>query len=448
MGAATALVYTFEDINVTDGALEIAMSSSVREGKISGIEVSTLGDPSPITASPNPINFYAAEVGGTANDRTITIENSGGDEITITGVSYSGSGAADFTNGFTSAFSIAGGASSELAIGFAPTSAGAKSAQLEIAFTGGTGSPAKLTVNGVGQAVSNGEVLYRVNAGGEALASLDGKRVWAEDQTPFSANALGQAKVGAPSPFVNSLGAGDHTFGTLDDVTPDGTVPGSVPPEVFRTERWDPATEPNQLWSFPVAAGTMVEIRVYLAEIFLTDDNNGTQGPRVFDIAVDGVVPAVFNDIDAFAEVGHDVGIMKSFTTTSDGAVDLEVFKDGGENFAAVKAIEIIDPTLVSNEDGDTVIPNAFRLIGNYPNPFNPTTNVIFEVPQPAQVSVEVYDVMGRKVLEIPAQGFAPGSGRLTLDASSLSSGIYLYRVVAEMSSETQVKTGRMTFVK
>ncbi|MEM8488249.1 MAG: malectin domain-containing carbohydrate-binding protein [Bacteroidota bacterium] len=448
VGAATALVYTFEDINVTDGALEIAMTSSVREGKFSGIEVSTLGDPSPITASPNPINFYVAEVGGTANDRTITIENSGGDDITVTGVSYSGSGAADFTNAFTSAFNIVGGGSSELDIGFAPTSAGAKSAQLEIAFTGGSGSPAKLTVNGVGQAVSNGEVLYRVNTGGEALASLDGKRVWAEDQTPFSANALGQAKVGAPSPFVNSLGAGDHTFGTLDDVTLDGTVPGSVPPEVFKTERWDPATEPNQQWSFPVPSGTMVEIRVFLAEIFLTDDNNGTDGPRIFDISVDGVVPAVFDNIDAFAEVGHDVGIMKSFTTTSDGVVDLEIFKDGGENFAAVKAIEIIDPTLVSNEGEDTVIPSAFRLIGNYPNPFNPTTNVIFEVPQPALVSVEVYDVMGRQVLEIPAQGFAPGAGQLTLDASSLSSGIYLYRVVAEMSTETQVKTGRMTFVK
>ncbi|MFK7847180.1 MAG: malectin domain-containing carbohydrate-binding protein [Rhodothermales bacterium] len=448
VGAATALVYTFEDISVTDGALEITMTSNVREGKISGIEVSTLGDPSPITASPNPVNFYVAEVGGSSNPRTITVSNSGADAIDITGVSFAGAASGDFTETFTAPVSIAGGATTAFDIAFAPTSEGAKSAQLEIAFTGGSGSPAKLTVNGEGQSVWNGEVLYRINAGGQAIASLDGKRVWTEDQTPVAANALGQARVGAPSPFVNSAGAGDHAFGTLDDVTLDSTVPGSVPPEVFQTERWDPASEPNQLWSFPVAAGTEVEIRVYLAEIFLTEANNNTDGPRLFDIAVDGVVPSVFDDIDAFAEVGHDVGIMKSFTTNSDGIIDLEVFKDGGENFAAIKAIEIIDPTLVSNESGSNDIPDSFKLIGNYPNPFNPTTNVIFEVPEPAEVSVEVYDVMGRKVLELASKNFAPGSGQMMIDASSLSSGIYLYRVIAEMNTQTVVKAGRMTFVK
>ena len=447
VGAAAALIYTFENVTVTDGALEIAMTSSVREGKISAIEVSTLGDPSPVTAAPNPVNFYVAEVGGSAHSRAISISNSGTDAVTVTGVSYSGSGAAEFTHDFTSSFAINPGASSDINIGFSPTSEGTKSAQLEIAFTGGTGSPAKLTVNGEGQSIWNGEVLYRVNAGGHALSSIDGKRVWTEDQTPIAANALGQAKVGAPSPFVNSAGAGDHTFGTLDAITIDPSVPATVPPEVFKTERWDPGAEPNQVWSFPVSAGTQVEIRLYLAEIFLTSDNNGTDGPRVFDVAVDGVVPAVFDNIDAFAEAGHDVGIMKTFTTVSDGVIDLELIKDGGQNFAAIKAIELIDPTLVSNEEGDAV-PETFRLVGNYPNPFNPSTNVVFEVPEPAQVTIEVYDVMGRKVLALPAASFAPGSGRITVDASSLSSGIYLYRVIAEMSVHTEIKTGRMTFVK
>ena len=363
-------------------------------------------------------------------------------------MSFTGAGSGDFTSSFTSSFTIPAGGNSDMDVSFAPQSEGSKSAQMEIAFSGGSGSPAKLTVNGEGQEVSNGEVLYRVNAGGHAVASIDGKRVWTEDQTPFAANALGQAKVGSPSPFVNSGAAGDHTFGTLDAVSLDASVPTSVPPEVFQTERWDPATEPNQVWSFDVPAGTEVEIRVYLAEIFLTADNNSSAGPRVFDISVDGTVPAIFDNIDIFAEVGHDIGVMRSFTTTSDGAVDIEIYKDGGENFAAIKAIEIIDPTLVSNESEETGIPETFRLIGNYPNPFNPTTNVVFEVPQPAKVSVEVYDVMGRKVLDVPATSFAPGAGQVTIDASSLSSGIYLYRVTAEMIEQTVTQSGRMTFVK
>ncbi len=448
VGAATALVYTFEDISVTDGSLEISMTSSVREGKLSGIEVSTLGEPSPIIAVPNPVNFYVAEVGGSSNTMPITLTNGGLEAVTITGVSFSGGDSGDFTHSFSSSFSIDPGGSGSVDIAFVPGSEGQKASQLEIAFTGGSGSPAKITVNGQGQSINNGEVLYRVNAGGEALMSLDNKRVWAEDQTPVTGNALGQAKVGAPSPYVNSADAGDHTFGTLDTITLDATVPGSVPPEVFQTERWDPATDPNQIWSFAVPAGNEVEIRIYLAEIFLTEDNNSSDGPRIFDISVDSVVPSVFDNIDVFAEVGHDVGIMKSFMTTSDGLVNLELIRGNGQNFPAVKAIEIIDPTLVSNESDDSGIPDGFNLVGNYPNPFNPTTNVVFEVPQPALVSVEVYDVMGRKVLDLPATSFAPGSGQVTIDASSLSSGIYLYRVIAEMSNKTLVKAGRMTFVK
>lgn len=447
VGAAAALVFTFEGISVTDGALEISFTSTVREAKISGIEVSTLGEPSPVTVAPNPVNFYVAEVGGSSNPHTLTLTNSGADAITVTDIGYSGADAGEFSSTFTSAFGIDAGMSSEVDITFEPTSEGVKSAQLEITFSGGSGSPAKITVNGEGQAVSNGEVLYRVNAGGKALASIDGKRVWTEDQTPVTANALGQAKIGAPSLFVNSDAAGDFSFGTLDTVTPDASVPASAPAEVFQTERWDPAADPNVQWSFPVPSGTQVEIRVYLAEIFLTDDTNGTDGPRVFDIAVDGTVPSVFDDVDVFDEVGHDVGIVKSFTTMSDGSVDLEMIKVG-QNFAAIKAIEIIDPTLVSNEPDGTQIPEAFNLVGNYPNPFNPTTNVIFELPTPAQVSVEVYDVMGRKVLEVPAKSFVPGQGQVTIDATSLSSGIYLYRVIAEMNAETAVQSGRMTFVK
>ena len=449
VGAAAALVLTFEDISVTDGALEVVFTSTVLEAKVSGIEVSTLGEPSPVTVAPNPVNFYVAEVGGSSNARTITISNDGTDAVDVTGVSYAGTAADDFTHNFTSGFSIAAGSSADLEIAFAPLSDGVKSAQLEIAFSGGSGSPAKLTVNGEGQTIQNKEVFFRVNAGGQSLKSLDGKRVWLEDQTPITANALGQAKVGAPSPYVNSGGAGDHTFGTLDPVVLDASVPAMIPAELFQTERWDPATEPNQQWSFDVPSGTPIEVRIYLAEIFLTEEINGTQGPRLFDIAVDGTVPAVFDNIDVFEEVGHDIGIMKSFQTTSDGTVDLELIKeDSGNNFAAVKAIEIINPTIVSNEDEVADLPDAFNLVGNYPNPFNPTTNVIFEVPQPALVSIEVYDVMGRKVLAVPAKSFSPGSGQMTIDASSLSSGIYLYRVTAEMKSQTVVKAGRMTFVK
>ncbi len=447
-GPAVALIRTFEDVSVTDGSLQISITSLVREGKISGIEVSTLGEPSPVTVTPNPINFSVAEVGGHSNTRTVILENKGEDVINVTGVAYEGTDAGEFAHGFTAAFDIMPGASGAIDVSFVPTAEGSKSAQLAITYTGGSGSPAKVTVSGEGQVVEASDVLYRVNAGGPSLPAADRRRVWAEDRTPVAENALGLARTGAPSPFVNSAAAGDHTFGTIDPLTLDASVPSHVPAELFTTERWDPAADPNQHWNFEVPEDKGVEIRIYLAEIFLTEENNESEGPRIFDISVDGAVPAVFDDLDIFAEAGHDVGIMKTFNTISDGVIDLELIKAGGQSFAAIKGIELIEVEPVIDSVEDVEIPESFRLVGNYPNPFNPTTTVVFELPAPAMVRVEVYDVMGRKVLDLPEASFAPGAGQMKIDASTLSSGIYLYRVIAEMNEQMQTATGRMTFLK
>ena len=178
---------------------------------------------------------------------------------------------------------------------------------------------------------------------GRSLASLDGLRVWTEDQATLGEKALGQAQAGSPSPYVNAAANGDNTFGTLDSIILDSSVPSSTPVELFQTERWDLTAEPNQVWSFPVNMGTEVEIRLFFSEIFLNESNNDTDGPRLFDVSVDGTVPSIFEDIDIFDEVGHDVGVMKSFITTSDGSIDLELIMDGGQNLPAIKGIEIVD---------------------------------------------------------------------------------------------------------
>lgn len=93
-------------------------------------------------------------------------------------------------------------------------------------------------------------------------------------------------------------------------------------------------------------------------------------------------------------------------------------------------------------------VPGAFRLLGNYPNPFNPVTTLLFELGVASDVNVAVYDLLGRQVLTVAARPLAPGTASVRLDASSLASGIYLYRVTAKASGQTQVKTGRMVLLK
>ncbi len=104
----------------------------------------------------------------------------------------------------------------------------------------------------------------------------------------------------------------------------------------------------------------------------------------------------------------------------------------------------------ISNEDEVfSETPNSFQLKGNYPNPFNPSTNIVFDLDSPSNVSIEVYSIIGQKVMSIPSQRMSSGSNQsVLLDASGLSSGMYIYRVTARTVNNTFVNTGRMTLIK
>jgi len=97
----------------------------------------------------------------------------------------------------------------------------------------------------------------------------------------------------------------------------------------------------------------------------------------------------------------------------------------------------------------DEGLPADFVLKGNYPNPFNPSTAIQFDLPAAADVQIDVLDLLGRTMISIPSQSFDAGSKKsVSVDASALSSGIYMYRVIARTASDTFVSTGTMTLIK
>ena len=73
-------------------------------------------------------------------------------------------------------------------------------------------------------------------------------------------------------------------------------------------------------------------------------------------------------------------------------------------------------------------IAGEFSLIGNYPNPFNPSTKIQFRVPESGMATLQVFDVLGRMVQEV-SQAVAAGTYEQTFNAGSFSSGVYFYRV-------------------
>jgi len=92
----------------------------------------------------------------------------------------------------------------------------------------------------------------------------------------------------------------------------------------------------------------------------------------------------------------------------------------------------------------ETESPNNFALYQNYPNPFNPTTNISFTLPSDSNVRLTILNVLGQEIFELINENKKVGFHNYTFDASSLSSGIYFYRI----ATENFVKTKQMILMK
>ena len=83
-------------------------------------------------------------------------------------------------------------------------------------------------------------------------------------------------------------------------------------------------------------------------------------------------------------------------------------------------------------------------MLQNYPNPFNPSTTIKFTIPSEAIVQLNVYNAIGEKVAELVNGRLNAGYHEMSFDASSLTSGIYFYR----LESNDFVDSKKMMLVK
>lgn len=88
--------------------------------------------------------------------------------------------------------------------------------------------------------------------------------------------------------------------------------------------------------------------------------------------------------------------------------------------------------------------PYEFALKTNYPNPFNPTTEIEFSIAKSANVTLEVFNIQGQHVATLVNENRSAGIHNVSFDASALSSGIYIYR----LQSGSYVEINKMTLIK
>ncbi len=90
-----------------------------------------------------------------------------------------------------------------------------------------------------------------------------------------------------------------------------------------------------------------------------------------------------------------------------------------------------LTPFTTDVSDDRAAFPDNFVLHQNYPNPFNPITKIKYELPIRSKVSLNIYDILGKKVKTLENEVKNPGYYEIEFDASKLPSGVYFYKLEA-----------------
>jgi hypothetical protein len=182
--------------------------------------------------------------------------------------------------------------------------------------------------------------------------------------------------------------------------------------------------------------------------VFRTSDNGMTW--EMFDVGYYSTVNA-YAVTDSLLIAGTSEGV---FASQDEGITweDLNTIPGPGD----VRSLAISDSNIyagtwsggvwkrpvseitVDVEKMEELLPSNVLLLQNYPNPFNPTTAISFQLTAVSQVSLKIFDLLGREVATLVNEKLAPGTYTRQWDATGFASGIYFYRLAARNFIQTR----------
>lgn len=198
---------------------------------------------------------------------------------------------------------------------------------------------------------------------------------------------------------------------------------------------------------FQVHLSTNIEIEGAPDSIFLDLLTNGDKNQLIYLFEDDNNEKFQINVKKWAVESEHlDIqpGAFSNISTTQQGAIfnfpvtltGLVIKLDGErENGITYKDSLIIDnlvisyPEIISSVENKNILPNKFHVYQNFPNPFNPTTTIKFNLPKNDNVSLKIYNILGEQVSDLLNEELKSGEYSVLFDGSELSSGIYFYRL-------------------
>jgi len=171
-----------------------------------------------------------------------------------------------------------------------------------------------------------------------------------------------------------------------------------------------------------------------------------TTGPKSVNTttAAADSIPAYLMDISPSAGTITPGDTAKIVLTMDGQSLDAGTYKDTLNivtNDPDHSTVSIpMEVTVVTGTDieKDQQIPDSYSLDANYPNPFNPTTNITFGLPESSQVRLEIYNLLGQRVAVLVNERRSAGRYTVQFDASRYSSGVYIYHLKAGSFSQTR----------
>ncbi len=389
---------------VTDGQLNLAFSAAVDHPKVAAIEVSgtniNTNQPPVITSTPQTIAIQ-----GVQYKYDVEATDPEGDPIT-----YS---LKESPNGMTIN-------SNTGLIQWVPTENDSGDIQVKVQASDGNGGT---DVQEYFVHVSSPTAFQlRLNAGGNAYTDGNGN-IWNADQA-YMPGSWGYVNIDT-----------SKTWATTADIANTDDDP------LYQTERWG-----NFSYQFDLPNGNYT-VALKFAELYWH-----APGKRIFDVRIEGTT--VIDDWDMYADIGYRTAASKIFAVNvSDNQLNIDF--QASVDSAKVSAIEItgvcgaMAKRLAQNGGVMSAIPDKYGLSANYPNPFNPSTTIDYQLPETANVKMVIYDLLGRQIRILIDKDQEAGYHSAKWDGCNdsgmpVSAGIYILKFKA--NAYTAIR--KMIFMK
>lgn len=117
---------------------------------------------------------------------------------------------------------------------------------------------------------------------------------------------------------------------------------------------------------------------------------------------------------------------------------DYEIYESESVEPVRVISLKPSEFILQTTNINETLKPSSFNLSNNYPNPFNPTTNISYSIPHQTEVKIKIFDVLGNEIFTLVDEIKPTGNYETTFKAGGLSSGAYFYQLSCEEFTQTE----------